>query len=217
MPLSSIYAVTDRTLLSGTRLHEGVEAALRGGIRTVQLRDKVTSLNRLRVIARELAVLCCDYQAKLIINDRVDLAQQCAAHGVHLGQGDGSVREARQRLGPTAIIGVTCHASLALAKQASDEGASYVAFGRFFPSATKPHAESAPPSLIFEAKRCLSIPVVAIGGITHENMQPLLSAGADSLAVCQGLFAAPDIQAMAAALTAAAAGHQTNPTKVTIL
>jgi thiamine-phosphate pyrophosphorylase len=145
-----------------------------------------------------LVALCNRYQASLIVNDDIQLALETNAKGVHLGQDDGSVRAARQLLGEHAIIGVTCHDSLTLAQQAIDDGASYIAFGRFFPSHTKPHARPAKFTLISEAKtKFPRIPIVVIGGITLDNAHILLDAGADKLAICHDLFNAVDINLQA--------------------
>lgn len=113
-----------------------------------------------------------------------------------LGQEDGSLREARQQLGSQALIGATCHASLELAEQAVSEGASYIAFGRFFQSVTKPGAPAATPALLQRARQRFSLPIIAIGGITLHNAPQLLGAGADYLAVINGLFGAPDADAV---------------------
>jgi thiamine-phosphate pyrophosphorylase len=112
---------------------------------------------------------------------------------VHLGQGDTSLEVARQSLGVESIIGITCHDQLPLARAAQAAGADYVAFGRFFPSATKPQASSAPLTLIPRAQQEIDIPIVAIGGITRQNAAPLIQAGAQMLALVEGLFAQHDI------------------------
>lgn len=183
-----LYAITDSLLLPGEQLVSGVEAAIQGGAVLVQYRDKTaTEAERLQQ-ARSLASLCQNYRIPLIINDDPALAARCKAAGVHLGQGDSGVPEARQRLGEEAIIGVTCHASLELATQAHEEGADYLAFGRFYASGTKPGAPSADPAVLSQARR-LGRPVTAIGGITVENAEPIVRAGADLLAVVGGLFA----------------------------
>jgi thiamine-phosphate pyrophosphorylase len=125
----------------------------------------------------------------LIINDDMHLAQALGAEGVHLGQHDGDLHDARALLGAQAIIGITCYQSLDLAQLAQQQGANYVAFGRFFPSRSKPLAGHAPLSLLTEAKQHINIPIVAIGGILPSNAGDLLAAGADLLAVIDGLFA----------------------------
>jgi thiamine-phosphate pyrophosphorylase len=192
--MSILYAITDSQLLSGDKLFSGVEAALQGGCKWIQYRDKSGDVTKRLHEARQLVALCNQYHAALIVNDDVQLAAAINAHGVHLGQGDGDPRAARELLGENAIVGVTCHDSLELAQQAIDQGASYVAFGRFFPSRTKPNARPAKFTLISEAKlKFPQIPVVVIGGITLDNAHILLDAGADKIAVCHELFFAEDI------------------------
>lgn len=201
--LGPIYAITDPQLLPGERIFEAVSQALAAGIKTIQLRDKTASDIQLTLQALRLVELCETYNARCIINDRLDVALSCGAHGVHLGQGDGSVTAARQLLGDDAIIGVTCHADLQLAKRAQDEGASYVAFGRFFSSNTKPLAGAASIDILQTAKREIALPIVAIGGIRHDNMAPLLQAGAQTVAVCHSLFGSENVSTAAASLLAA--------------
>lgn len=192
--LGPIYAITDPQLLPGSKLIESVTACLEAGIKTVQLRNKSASANKLKVQATDLVKLCREYKAQLIVNDHVSLALDVGAHGVHLGQEDGDVSAARQTLGTNAIIGVTCHNSIALAEKAQSDGASYVAFGRFFTSSTKPLASPAKTTLLSEAKTKLAIPIVAIGGVNLHNMGPLIQYGADSLAICHEIFAAQDVK-----------------------
>ncbi len=189
-----IYAITDPALLPAHQLVAGVAAALRGGVRTVQYRDKTAGHAERLARAKALLQVCNDGAAALIINDDVELAAETGAHGVHLGQGDGSPALARQRLGPAAIIGVTCHANLQAAEQAVADGASYLAFGRFYNSNTKPGAPLAPLAVLSAARDRFTLPVVAIGGVSLDNMPSLLGAGAMSLAVCHSLFAHADIE-----------------------
>lgn len=180
------------------KLFSGVKAALKGGCKFVQYRDKSQNAERRLSDAQELLHLCARYNAKLIINDDVQLAHQINAHGVHLGQGDGDVKAARLLLGDKASIGVTCHDSLELAEKAIADGASYIAFGRFFSSNTKPDARPASLSLLTQAREKFpNTMIVAIGGITTENAQQVLTAGANLIAVCHSLFAADDIEAQA--------------------
>jgi thiamine-phosphate pyrophosphorylase len=199
---NQLYAITDSQLLPGDTLFSGVEAALRGGCKLVQYRDKSNDKTRRLFEAKKMLALCSQYQAQLLINDDVSLAQEIGAHGVHLGQGDTNPVAARIILGSHAIIGVTCHDSLALAQQAIKDSANYIAFGRFFSSNTKPDARPAPLSLLREA-RCNfpKTPIAAIGGIDLTNAHDVIESGADILAVCQSLFGAANIEARAQAFT----------------
>lgn len=196
--INTLYAITDSQLLAGDKLFSAVKAALNGGCKLVQYRDKSNNHERRLVEAKTLLSLCNQHNAKLLINDDVSLAQEIGAHGVHLGQGDTNPVAARIILGSSAIIGITCHNSLTLAQQALKDSANYIAFGRFFPSSTKPDAHPAPLGLISEARTQFgNTPIVAIGGITLANGKQLLNAGADMLAVCHSLFSAEDITAQA--------------------
>lgn len=195
--IAGLYAITDPGLLPGTRLPDAVRDALDGGARIIQYRNKQADpATRLREATR-LARLCRDAGATFLVNDDVALALACDAHGVHLGQGDGAVETARERLGSGAVIGQTCHASIVLARAAQHAGASYVAFGRFFPSLTKPQATPADPALLPAARLELAIPIVAIGGITVSSAPQLITAGAHAIAVIHALFSADDIAARA--------------------
>lgn len=173
---------------------KGIERSLEGGTTVIQYRDKSTDQAKRLKQACSLKQLCDRYNAALLINDDIQLAKQCDAAGVHLGQSDGSVSEARKILGTEAIIGVTCHDSLELAMQARSEGADYVAFGAFFPSKTKPDAKPAPIELIARVKSKVNLPIVAIGGITIDNAQQIITAGADMVAVIHALYAQDDIR-----------------------
>lgn len=190
---TGVYAITDAHLLQGPALGQKVEAALQGGLGLLQYRNKSANWQERRAEATALLALCRRYETPLLINDDVDLCLEVGADGVHLGQSDTLLAQARTRLDSNAVFGVTCHSDLALALRAQDAGASYVAFGRFFPSATKPNAPQASTQILQRARQQLHIPIVAIGGINAENGATLLSAGADMLAVIHYLFAAPDV------------------------
>lgn len=188
MPTSPLYAIADTATL-GERLLPSVQAALEGDCQWVQYRDKSADIPRRRAEAQQLLTQCRRFGAKLLINDDPQLALAVGADGVHLGQTDGDPESARALLGPQALIGVTCHDSLALAEQARASGANYVAFGRFFPSQTKPEAPPAPLDFLSRARAQLgATTIVAIGGIDLENAHLVLRAGADRLAISQGLF-----------------------------
>ncbi len=201
-PLRGVYAITDENLLAGPALFSAVEEALRAGLALLQYRNKSADWQSKCAEAAQLLRLCCHYDTPLLINDDVELCLEIGAAGVHLGQADTKLVEARQRLGEEAIIGITCHSNLSLALRAQAAGADYVAFGRFFPSHTKPNAPPASIQVLQQAKAQLNIPIVAIGGINTENGQALVTAGADMLAVIHTLFASPDVEAEAKALNA---------------
>jgi thiamine-phosphate pyrophosphorylase len=195
--IAGLYAIADTQYLDDARLLAAVGEAIAGGARVIQYRDKSHDLPARLAQAKKIAALCRQNGALFIINDDVELAKQAAADGVHLGREDASLAQARAQLGPEAIIGVSCYNDLARAVKAQTEGADYVAFGSFFPSRTKPQAVRAGLELLCAAKQKLHIPVVAIGGITHENGAHLLAAGADALAVIEGVFGQDDIRAAA--------------------
>ena len=188
MKLRGLYAITDSALLTGKFLPY-VEAALDGGLTLLQYRDKSGDEARRLREAEALQGLCERYKAHLIINDDAELAARLGV-GVHLGLTDGPLTPARALLGAKAIIGSTCHSQLELAEQAAREGASYVAFGRFFNSSTKPGAPTATLDVLDQARRQLDLPICVIGGITLGNAAPLVEHGADLLAVVHGLFGA---------------------------
>lgn len=199
--IRGLYAITPCDADGRARL-EFVEAVLRGGARVLQYRDKTTDHARRSGEAAGLRSLCRDYAARLIINDDVALAKEVGAHGVHLGDDDGSLERAREILGPDCLIGASCYNRLDRAEAAVAAGADYVAFGRFFVSTTKPDAVAAPPALLAEARERLRVPIVAIGGITADNGAALCQAGADALAVINGVFALADPEAAARRIAA---------------
>lgn len=189
--IHGLYAITDPALIPDRQLLPAAEAALRGGARLLQYRDKTATPAQRRHRASQLQTLCRQYGALFLVNDDPALAAEIEADGVHIGQSDGGIARARQRLGPDKIIGVTCHGDLTLAEQAAEAGADYVAFGRFFPSRTKPQAPPADSAILQQARKQLAIPLVAIGGIDAENGGRLLEQGADALAVIHALFSNP--------------------------
>ncbi|WP_222909586.1 thiamine phosphate synthase [Pseudomonas sp. DNDY-54] len=187
--LRGLYAITDSKLLSDGRLLSYAEAALKGGARLLQYRDKSSDDRRRLREAEALRELCARHGAQLIINDDAELAARLGV-GLHLGQDDGSLAVARALLGRQAIIGATCHARLDLAEQAVREGASYIAFGRFFDSHTKPGAPAATPEMLEQARQRFSLPITVIGGVTLDNAPDLIARGASLIAVVHALFAA---------------------------
>lgn len=193
-----LYAIYDRTTLAEDAL-DHVDAVLANGARWLQYRDKRPEAPD-KILVAALASRARAHGARLIINDDWRLAAACGADGVHLGQSDGSVAAARAGLGPEAIIGVSCSGELERARRGVAEGASYVSFGRFFASQTKPDAPPADPAVL-GAARALGVPVVAIGGIDTNNAAEVIAAGADLIAVSGGLFQAPDSAATARRLS----------------
>lgn len=201
-----LYAITDNALTPAPQLVSAVESAILGGAVLVQYRDKSsTDSERLRQ-ASDLQSLCRDAGVPLIINDDADLALRVGAAGVHLGQSDGSLTAARRLLGDQAIIGITCHGDLELARAADAAGADYLAFGRFFQSATKPGAPPANKQVLAQARQ-FRRPITAIGGISADNGAELICSGADLLAVVGGLFGHPDIEHQARRLSQLFADH----------
>ena len=195
--LRGLYAITDSHLIPSHHLVATVEEAIKGGARVIQYRDKSTDNNQRFQQAQALHHICQQYQVPLIINDDVALARQVGAEGIHLGQTDAKLTTVRAMLGNDVIIGISCHNQLVLAQEAVAKGATYVAFGRFFPSQTKPNAVAAHLDLLSQARQLLSCPIVAIGGITPDNGKHLIAAGADCLAVIHGVFGQPNISAAA--------------------
>lgn len=185
-PNQGLYVITRDIEGERVPLLDEVEAALRGGAAVLQYRAKKgrSSVGE----ARALLAICRRYSVPLIINDDVNLAREIGADGVHLGREDGALMPAREALGTQSIIGVSCYDDLSRALDAEKAGASYVAFGRFFPSLTKPYAPCASLDTLRKARSVLGIPVVAIGGITRENGGTLIDAGAQVLAVIEGVF-----------------------------
>jgi len=191
--MRGLYAITSDHFVSIDTLVRDVEMALMGGATIVQYRDKKSSPPVRQQAAMALRVLCHERGAKLIINDDVELAKSVQADGVHLGRDDLSPEEARQHIGGHGLIGVSCYNDPVLAQQAVSKGADYIAFGRFFPSVNKPEANGISLDVLRAARQQIALPIVAIGGITAQNGAPLIDAGADMLAVIDGVFGQTDI------------------------
>jgi thiamine-phosphate pyrophosphorylase len=190
--ISGLYAVTPNEL-DTKLLVAKVEAALKGGVRLVQYRNKAAGKSLLLRQATALLAVCRTYDASLIINDHLDLCAHIDADGLHLGATDCKPGPVRRLLGADKIIGVSCYNQLALANEAEAAGADYVAFGACFSSDTKPNAVNAPLSLFAQAKQHLKIPIVGIGGINLDNALQIKEAGADAVAVISTLFEAKNI------------------------
>ena len=190
LPAEGLYVLT-----SGDTQHQPVAAialAIAGGAAMVQYRDKFSTCKERLIRARSIKQICTKAGVPLIINDSPALAREVGADGVHIGRDDADLNEARESLGSTAIVGVSCYNDLERAVWAQYNGADYVAFGCFYLSKTKPDARPVEISLLREAKTRLCVPVVAIGGITAANGLPLIEAGADLLAVAEGVFGGDD-------------------------
>ena len=191
-----LYAITPESL-PAERLLADVDAALAGGVRWLQFRDKSGDAARRRALADALQARCAAVGARLIINDDLPLALAVGAAGVHLGADDGDLSAARSCLGAQRILGASCYADLDRAARAAAAGVDYLAFGAVYASPTKPAAGRAPLALLREARARFALPLAAIGGITADNAAPVIAAGADLLAVVSDLFQAPDITARA--------------------
>lgn len=192
--LKGLYVIADGSDLESDRLVDNVTEILAAGVKIIQYRDKTSNRAHRHAIASELKSLMHDHQGILIINDDVSLAKSVNADGVHLGREDCTIGEARKLLGPGKIIGVSCYNRLDNAIRAIDAGTDYVAFGSFARSPTKPDAPHAGIDLMIRAKRELHVPICAIGGLTKENITPLLQAGVDMIAMISAIFAAPSPQ-----------------------
>jgi len=194
-PTKGLYAITP-DIIDTSLLLDKVEKALIGGVALIQYRDKISNASEKIFRAKAIHTLCLQHRIPLIINDDPELALVCEAEGVHLGQTDDSIQHARALLGDSAMIGITCHHDISLAIAAEQQGADYVAFGRFFNSSTKPGAPLATTNTLINAKNNIRIPIVAIGGITVDNVKPIISAGASFVAVVDGLFSSKNISSI---------------------
>ena len=191
-PGRGVYAVTPEGL-TGPDLAAAVAAAVENGVAAVQYRDKSADPARRRRDAAALVAVCRPHRVPLIVNDDVELAAAAGADGVHLGRDDEALAAARARLGDAATVGISCYDDAGRALAAARGGADYVAFGSFFPSVTKPGATRATTGLAAAVRPSVTVPIVAIGGITAENAPPLLAAGIDLVAIVNAIFGAPDI------------------------
>jgi len=194
--IAGLYAITP-DLADTEDLLRRVRAALTGGARVLQYRNKAATPALRLAQARALQSLCTEFTVPLIINDDVALAIAVDAAGVHLGGADGDLAAARARLGPGKLLGASCYDRIELATAAINAGADHIAFGSFFASGIKPDAVRPPVDLIARTKQQYKLPVVAIGGITLQNAPQLLAAGVDAVAVITALFAAADVAAAA--------------------
>jgi thiamine-phosphate pyrophosphorylase len=203
-----LYLITPPVIDDLEAFAGALEAALGAGdVAALQIRVKPASDEAILAVARRLVPIAQAHGVAVLMNDRPDLARAAGCDGVHIGQEDASVAEARRLLGPNAMIGVTCHDSRHLAMEAAEAGADYVAFGAFFPTGTKETAHRPEPDILTIWQETMEIPCVAIGGITAENAGDLARAGADFVAVSAGVWAhqegpAAGVRALNAALKA---------------
>lgn len=194
-----LYGITDRTWLNGERLYNRVEEALKGGVSFLQLREKGIPKEEILSEAVELKGLCRKYDVPLIINDDVELAVKSDADGVHVGQKDMDVREARKLLGPDKILGVSAR-TVEQAVSAEKLGADYLGCGDVFGTATKKDAGRLELNVLKDICNAVSIPVVAIGGIKSDNIIKLKGSGISGIAVISAVFGKNDAQSAAAEL-----------------
>src|SRR3954464_499400 len=188
---AKLYLISPQEV--GGAFPDRLKAALEPGVAAAfQLRVKNVEEHELARLAEPLQRICADAGVAFIVNDSMRLAKRPGADGVPLGPNDGDHREARALLGPSAQIGKTCHDSRHFAMEAGEAGADYVAFGAFYPTTTKPSHYRPDPSILSWWSAVFEIPCVAIGGITPDNAQPLIDAGADFLAVCQAVWGKDD-------------------------
>src|SRR3954463_2308228 len=191
---AKLYLISPQDV--GGPFPERLRAAVQPGVAAAfQLRVKDVEEHELARLAEPLQRICADADVAFIVNDSMALAKRLGADGVHLGQSDGDIPEARALLGPGAQIGRTCHDSRHLAMEAGEQGADYVAFGAFYPTTTKPSDYRPKPSILSWWASIFEIPCVAIGGITAGNAKPLVDAGADFVAVCQAVWGKDDAAA----------------------
>ena len=183
--IKGIYAITPNQPIDINQIEKIIT---RHKITILQYRHKTNDENTKLDEAQQLRQLCSVHNTLFIVNDDINLAQKINADGVHLGKEDSPTKQARKQLGNRAIIGVSCYANINLAKQAQDQGASYVAFGALFPSNTKPKAPLCLLELITEAKQKLNVPIVGIGGVNFSNQQQAFDAGCDAVAMINALF-----------------------------
>lgn len=192
--MRGLYLITDETLTPYDRIESYLRPALEGGAKFIQFRDKNHDDETLLQTALTIKALCGEFGATFIINDRVDLAREVDADGVHIGRDDEEFDLARRIMGKKKLIGVSCYGDIFRAKEFEHRGADYVAFGSFFASKTKPEAPTIKADILKDAKRMLKIPVCAIGGITTENAPLLLKNGADMLAVISDVWNTKEIR-----------------------
>ena len=196
-----LYAVTDRAWVGKQTLYEQVEAALKGGVTCVQLREKELSEEEFLTEAKEIKALCASYHVPFFINDNVDIAIKCRADGVHVGQEDMKASDVRAKVGDQMMIGVSAH-SVEEAVEAVKNGADCLGVGAMFATSTKADANVLPKETLRAICEAVEVPVVAIGGIGESNILELAGTGADGVALVSAIFGAADIEAQCRKLRA---------------
>lgn len=189
-----MYAVTDRYWLNGRELKDDVEKTLKGGATFIQLREKTLPEEDIKKEALEIMPLCRQYGVPFVIDDDVELAKAVGADGVHVGQEDMACTLARKELGPDAIVGVSAQ-TVEQAVKAEKDGADYLGVGAVFPTGSKADAVEVDHDTVQAICDAVNIPVVAIGGITKDNIHELDGLGLDGISVISAIFAQPDIEA----------------------
>lgn len=188
-----LYAVTDRAWVGRQTLYEQVEAALRGGVTCVQLREKELDAPAFLQEAKEICALCRRYGVPFLVNDNVEIAIACGADGIHVGQEDLAAGEVRRRVGEDMILGVSVH-TVEQARQAVLDGADYLGLGAVFPTSTKADVDQMPYETLQAICAAVEVPIVAIGGINRENLPKLAGSGVDGVALVSAIFSAGDIE-----------------------
>ena len=188
-----LYAVTDRAWTGKQTLYEQVEAALKGGVTCVQLREKELDETAFLQEAKELCALCRRYGVPFLVNDNVEIAIACGADGIHVGQEDLTAGEVRRRVGENMILGVSVH-TVEEACQTVRDGADYLGLGAVFPTSTKTDVEQMPNETLRAICDAVDVPIVAIGGINRGNILKLAGSGVDGVALVSAIFSAEDIE-----------------------
>ena len=194
-----LYAVTDRSWLNGETLYAQVEKALKGGVTFVQLREKALDEQAFLEEAKEIQKLCAQYHVPFVINDNVEIAAQIGADGVHVGQSDMEAGDVREKLGPDRIIGVSAQ-TVEQAVRAQERGADYLGVGAVFSTGSKADAVKVSHETVRAITEAVDIPVIAIGGITKDNVSELSGTGICGIAVISAIFAQEDIEGAARVL-----------------
>jgi len=191
--LKGLYVITDENLTPYEEIEKYVTLALKGGARIVQFRDKTSDFSTKKLIALKIKKICQKYNAIFIINDYLDLAIEVNADGIHIGKDDEEFNIVKKFF-KNKIIGVSCYGDILSAKEFEHKGASYVAFGSFFASSTKPNAPIINKNILKEAKKILHIPICAIGGINEKNAKEMIKNGADMVAIISDIWKADSIE-----------------------